>query len=67
MSAHEALSIKLSPKARQNFIDILRFTGETWGLKQLEAYRDKIEDALQTISRNPQVGHCRGEIGRAHV
>ena len=31
MSAHEALPIKLSPKARQNFIDILRFTGETLG------------------------------------
>ena len=23
--------IKLSPKARQDFIDILRYTGETWG------------------------------------
>ena len=67
MSAHEALPIKLSPKARQDFIDILRFTGETWGLKQLEAYRDKIDDALQTINRNPQVGHCRGDLPPTHL
>jgi len=30
----------LSPKAKQDFIDILRYTGETWGESQLLAYRD---------------------------
>jgi toxin ParE1/3/4 len=38
--------IVLSPCARQDFIDILRFTGETWGQGQLHVYRDKINDAL---------------------
>ena len=27
--------IVLSPRARQDFIDILRYTGETWGQGQL--------------------------------
>lgn len=55
-----SLPIKLAPKARQDFIDILRYTGETWGPKQLQAYRDKIDEALQVISRNPELGR-RGD------
>ncbi|MDX8400320.1 MAG: type II toxin-antitoxin system RelE/ParE family toxin [Gallionellaceae bacterium] len=47
------LPIKLSPKARQDFIDILRYTGEVWGQDQLLHYRDKINDALWKIARNP--------------
>ena len=30
MSSHKTRTVKLSPKARQDFIDILRYTGETW-------------------------------------
>ncbi len=37
--------VRLSPKARQDFIDILRYTGETWGEAQLLIYRDKLNDA----------------------
>ena len=43
MSSHKALPLKLSPSARQDFIDILRHTGETWGQNQLQVYRDKVE------------------------
>ena len=61
MSSRKPLPVKLAPKARQDFIDILRYTGETWGQAQLLAYRDKINDALQAISQNPQLGHgCNG-------
>ena len=31
MYSPEALPLKLAPKARQDFIDILRYIGETWG------------------------------------
>jgi len=34
--------LKLSPHARQDFIDILRYTGETWDQNQLLTYRDKL-------------------------
>ena len=71
MSSHKPLQtplpLKLSPKARQDFIDILRYTGETWGQHQFLTYRDKINDALQAIAHNPQLGHSRGDLPSAHL
>jgi len=66
MSAHRPLPLKLAPKARQDFIDILRYTGETWGANQLLAYRTKIDDALQAIRTNPQAGHSREDLPETH-
>ncbi len=62
MFSRKPLSITLSPKARQDFIDILRYTGETFGEAQLLAYRNKINDALQVISANPQRGRQRDDL-----
>lgn len=57
MSSHDrARKLVLSPRARRDFIDVLRYTGETWGESQLHAYRDKIDAALQLIARNPALG-----------
>ena len=67
MSSRKSSALKLSPQARQDFIDILRFTGETWGHHQLLAYRDKINDALQAISNNPQLGHHRNDLPATHL
>jgi len=58
--------IILAPRARQDFIDILRYTGETWGPKQLEVYRDKIDQALQLLARNPGLGHHRPDLPDNH-
>ena len=66
MSSRKLAALKLSPLARQDFIDILRFTGETWGQNQLLTYRDKINDALQAIGRNPQLGHRRDDLPETH-
>lgn len=66
MSSHRPLPLKLVPKARQDFIDILRYTGETWGPNQLLVYRGKLDDALQAISRNPQAGHSRDDLPVAY-
>lgn len=66
MSCRSALPIKLSPQARQDFIDILRFTGETWGQDQILIYRDKINIALQAIGLNPQLGHHRDDLPSTH-
>jgi len=57
MSFPESRQLTLSPKARQDFIDILHYTGKTWGEKQLLIYRDKINVAMQAIRGNPQLGH----------
>lgn len=67
MSSRKALLLKLSPKARQDFIDILRYTGETWGQLQLMTYQGKIDDALQAISHNPQLGHRRDDLPATHL
>ncbi len=66
MSSPEADPIRLSARARQDLIDILRFTGETWGRQQIFAYRDKIDAALQAISRNPRLGHRRSDLPGTH-
>ena len=53
MSSRKEPLVTLSPRARQDFIDILRYTGQMWGEDQLLTYRDKIDGALQAIGRNP--------------
>ena len=58
--------VNLSPRARQDFIDILRYTGERWGPQQLTAYQDKISDALASIGRNPELGHMRDDLPTTH-
>ena len=40
----------------------MRYTGERWGQAQLLAYRDKIDEALQSIAHNPQLGHHRSDL-----
>ena len=67
MSSRKALPVKLSPRARQDFIEILRYTGENWGQHQLLAYRAKIDEALQAISQNPQSGHRRDDLPATHL
>ncbi|NMG36651.1 hypothetical protein GRF61_19550 [Azoarcus sp. TTM-91] len=58
--------IVLSPRAKQDFIDILRYTGETWGPEQLHAYRNKLNGALQRIARNPSIGNRAPELPETH-
>ena len=67
MSCLRPLPIKLSPRARADFIDILRFTGETWGRDQLFVYRDKINEALMALSQNPQLGHFAETTCPRHI
>lgn len=34
MRSRKPLPLKLAPRAKQDFVDILRYTGETWGLAE---------------------------------
>ncbi len=58
--------LTLSPLARQDFIDILRYTGEKWGKAQLLIYRDKINSALQAIGHDPHLGQVRDDLPMTH-
>ncbi len=51
--------LELSEPARQDFRDILSFTLQTWGERQLVEYKRKLDGALTAIAENPQVGHAR--------
>jgi toxin ParE1/3/4 len=53
MSA-DRLRIELSEPARQDFRDILNYTLQKWGERQLVLYRDKVKAALRTIAAAPK-------------
>jgi toxin ParE1/3/4 len=56
----------LSPKAEHDIENILRYTGETWGEKQLTVYRHKIADALDKILATPGCGHLSADLPDTH-
>ena len=56
------LKVVLSKKARQDFLNILRYTAEQWGKDQLEKYRGKIDAAIQKIAGNPAIGASRNDL-----
>lgn len=58
--------LKLSPEAQKDFTSILRYTGERWGHDQLLAYRDKLNDVITMLDRNPQLGHQSRELPDTH-
>jgi toxin ParE1/3/4 len=58
--------LTLSPETQKDLIDILRYTGEKWGQEQLLTYRDKLNDALLIIERNPQIGRLSRALPDTH-
>lgn len=66
MCAHEALRLTLSPKAHQDFVDILHFTVKTWGQKQLQIYGNEINSMSLAILNNPQLGRQRDDLPSTH-
>jgi len=60
------LPLILSPRAEEDFADILQYTLETWGEAQAFEYRDLLDQALLTVREHPQIGHSRRELSAAH-
>jgi toxin ParE1/3/4 len=56
------LELVLSPRARQDLVEILRYTAEHWGESQIEVYGRRLDDAIQRISRNPEIGALRHDL-----
>ncbi len=63
MSGLERLLI-LSPRAVDDFTDILQYSLETWGEAQADAYRDVLDKALLTVQDNPHIGHIHLLYGK---
>lgn len=55
-------SLVLSPAAKDDIENVLRYTAETWGQPQMLVYRAKIENALRTIAEQPAIGHTLPEL-----
>ncbi len=60
------LPLILSPRAEDDFADILQYTLETWGEAQVEVYRAVLDKALLMIQQNPQIGQPRPELSPEH-
>lgn len=55
MSSRKSV-ISFSPRAQEDIDDILTYTLDRWGEHQLVIYKNAIDDALETISLNPEIG-----------
>jgi len=54
--------VVLSPKARQDLVDILRHAGETWGQGEMHICRARMNDALQLVARKPAMGYRTSDL-----
>ena len=57
-----ALKIRLTPQARQDAIEIWRYTEREWGTAQAETYSDRLAGAFDKIAENPFLGRPRDEV-----
>tara|TARA_B100001989_G_scaffold229149_1_gene186377 strand:+ start:377 stop:670 length:294 start_codon:yes stop_codon:yes gene_type:complete len=48
--------IELSKLAQQDLIDIWLYSLEEWGITQADMYLDQIDNALNTLTHNPEIG-----------
>jgi toxin ParE1/3/4 len=63
---HHDLRLILSPRAEDDFANILQYTLETWGETQMLTYRDVLDNALKTVLQHPDMGYKRPELSANH-
>ena len=63
MPAGVPLSLVLSPKAKQDLVDIHRYTVENWGDSQAVRYTTGLKQAVQDVLRARAKGAVRPELG----
>lgn len=56
------LPVVLSPEARDNFEDIVRYTRRTWGDGQAARYAEALNNALDNLGRFPLMGRARDDV-----
>jgi len=61
MSSRRRLT--LTDQARADFEDILLHSQTTWGVRQKDAYKRLIDQALKRIARFPELGRRREDLG----
>jgi toxin ParE1/3/4 len=48
-----------SARARQDIVEVLRYTRDRWGEAQAREYRDLIKEGLNAIAADPECGKVR--------
>lgn len=61
MCAHR-LRLRLAPRARQDFAQILAYTERVWGVEQKSVYRRLTSNALRHLGEHPDLGESRDEL-----
>jgi toxin ParE1/3/4 len=56
----------LSPQAIEDLTDILQYTLETWGNRQMVAYAELLDEGLEMILDSPLIGFTRPAISDRH-
>jgi toxin ParE1/3/4 len=56
----------LSPRAQDDYAEILQQTLETWGEDQLLVYSKVLSDGLEVILDNPLIGFARPAVSEQH-
>ena len=59
MSAHRR-QLRFTPRARQDYDDILVYTETTWGEEQSERYESLLMSALASLVDHPHLGTALG-------
>ena len=54
--------INITPQARSDLKNILKYTQKTWGTEQRVRYKKLLDDALTKIAANPALGKPRQEL-----
>ena len=57
MSSRKTYSLSLSDEAIEDFRDILSYTMQMWGERQVEEYATILHKALTAIEQNPLMGN----------
>lgn len=52
----------LTTAARQDIIDIGRFTAGKWGKRQRDKYLKQLDDAFKLLARQPEIGRDADDI-----
>jgi toxin ParE1/3/4 len=57
-----SLRLYLTPTAKKDFRAILRYTRKTWGERQRAIYARRLTEAMDELTRYPDLGEAREDI-----
>ena len=56
------LNFRLTPDAKTNLFEILRYTLHQWGATQSERYLSELRHKIRLLAENPYLGTSRPEV-----